>query len=261
MQTCCQSSACRPPGPCGAHSRCPSGQRPCRDPARPSACGAARPLCGRSCAEAETLTPLGCAPARAETLQACRRHSVACRSPHAATMRHVRLLTLEGSCPSSHRICGMWEAGSRSAHLSVRGGEGSLAGGGSLVTAWSLAGEGEGGPERDMVGVGLSTPDTEASARDACTQHSESQELSFRLHEFQLLRQHSQRCPELSAASAKVTPNGTTPVGNCRTHCVTELSACHLPRSARWQQAHHVGDNHALYWRRPYFSLTGHRSS
>lgn len=36
------------------------------------------------------------------------------------------------------------------------------------MTAWSLAGEGEGGPERDMVGVGLSTPDTEASARDAC---------------------------------------------------------------------------------------------
>lgn len=55
-----------------------------------------------------------------------------------------------------------------SPHLSVRGGEGSFAGGGSLVTAWSLAGEGEGGPDRDIVGVGLSTPDTEASARDAC---------------------------------------------------------------------------------------------
>jgi len=36
------------------------------------------------------------------------------------------------------------------------------------MTARSLAGEGEGGPERDMVGVGLSTPDTEGSARDAC---------------------------------------------------------------------------------------------
>lgn len=50
----------------------------------------------------------------------------------------------------------------------MRGGEGSLAGGGSLVTARSLAGEGEGGLERDMVGVGLSTPDTEGSCRDAC---------------------------------------------------------------------------------------------
>ncbi len=53
--------------------------------------------------------------------------------------------------------------------LSVRGGEGSLAGGGSLVTARSFAGEGEGGPERDMVGVGLSTPDTDGSATDACS--------------------------------------------------------------------------------------------
>ena len=52
-------------------------------------------------------------------------------------------------------------------HLSVRGGEGSLAGGGSLVTARSFAGDGEGGPERDIVGVGLSTPDTEGSATDA----------------------------------------------------------------------------------------------
>ena len=58
-------------------------------------------------------------------------------------------------------------------HLSVRGGEGSLAGGGSLVTAWSLAGEGEGGLERDIVGVGLNTPDTEASSRDACTARAE----------------------------------------------------------------------------------------
>ena len=38
-----------------------------------------------------------------------------------------------------------------------------------MVTARSFAGEGEGGPERDMVGVGLSTPDTDGSATDACS--------------------------------------------------------------------------------------------
>ncbi len=65
------------------------------------------------------------------------------------------------------------------AHRSVRGGEGSLAGGGSFVTARSLAGEGEGGPERDMVGVGLNMPDSDGSGRDACSHAKDFEKPSF----------------------------------------------------------------------------------
>jgi hypothetical protein len=61
----------------------------------------------------------------------------------------------------------------------VRGGEGSFAGGGSFVTARSLAGDGEGGPERDMVGVGLNTPDTDGSGRDACNHVRDVSKTSF----------------------------------------------------------------------------------
>lgn len=61
----------------------------------------------------------------------------------------------------------------------MRGGEGSFAGGGSFVTARSLAGDGEGGPERDMVGVGLNTPDTDGSGREACSHVKDVRKTSF----------------------------------------------------------------------------------
>ena len=48
------------------------------------------------------------------------------------------------------------------------------------MTARSLAGDGEGGPERDMVGVGLNTPDTDGSGREACSHVEDVWKTGFR---------------------------------------------------------------------------------
>lgn len=85
----------------------------------------------------------------------------------------------------------------------MRGGEGSFAGGGSFVTARSLAGDGEGGPERDMVGVGLNTPDTDGSGREACSHVKRCQEDQLLQDacqkEFEVCRHPRTRCGQSRA--------------------------------------------------------------